>query len=121
MKSLKDTVLEAISSRRNIKEFPKDNTDKQGIIDWLEYSGYDLVSPSRFQRPKETLESHHSKTGNDCYMLGEFNSTGSSWIRIYHDNKVFFIRTTGDDLVCLEKWNVDVNLTMEEIENYLIS
>lgn len=99
MKSLKDTVLEAISSRRNHKEFPKDNTDKQGIIDWLEYNGFEFTGKGQNINPD--LVDYKNTTGKDCYALGNYDHSDRMfwWIKILYKEKIYFIRTIPEDEV----------------------
>jgi hypothetical protein len=92
---LSDYILESVSGKRNHtsrREFPEDNTDKEGIIDWLEYNGFafagyasSIIDVFRLMRDARQ---------ENFYTLGKYtdNKTTHS-IRVCCGNKCYLIRT----------------------------
>lgn len=94
--NLQDYILEAVSHgyKRSKTIFP-DKPDKEEVIDWLEANGYDEIKdPEAWD--SNLLVIHHRKTGNKCYMLGAYDSPGSSWIMFYNGDLTVLLRTAGD-------------------------
>lgn len=96
MKSLRDTVLEAISSRRNRASFPV-TPDKDLIIDWLEENGFRRIfRDTDLKGGSTTYENIRKITSSNedrLYMTGDYNSPSTSWIDFGTRTKWFVIRT----------------------------
>ena len=96
MKSLKDTVLEAISSgkqyRQRLQQFPT-TPEKEDIFDWLEYNGFRLISHHSDITP--TAIRRKSKSSTDrIYFKGPYDGLPMhQWVYFGTRDIMFFIRT----------------------------
>lgn len=85
------SIDEAISSRRNSVGFPN-KPNKEEILDWFDRMGYVEV-PNTGLSGGDELDDCYKKTGNKCYLLGLYESDGSSWIMAYDSINMYIIRT----------------------------
>ena len=94
MMNLKEYILEYVSSgrgRRNYYEFPS-KPDKDGILEWLEANGFEELENKNLTKGGIDLSDHYEKTGNKCFIVGEFENGETSWIMIRDDNNTYIVR-----------------------------
>lgn len=89
MKHLRDSINEAISSRKN--RYLPDHPDKDDIMDWLDANGYTEISG---ELPRSAVI-HYEATGEKCYFLGKYWRSDylSHWIMVYNGKDLYMIRT----------------------------
>lgn len=90
MKHLRDSITEAISSRKN--RYLPDHPDKDAIVDWLDANGYTEISG---ELPGSAI-THYEVTGEKCYFLGRYWSSDDKthWIMVYNGKDLYMIRTS---------------------------
>ena len=96
MKHLRDSINEAISSRRNSTGFPV-TPDKDLIIDWLEENGFRRIFRDIDLKgcctTYENIRKITSSNEDRLYMTGDYTSPTKSWIDFGTRTKWFVIRT----------------------------
>lgn len=93
--NLKEYILEYVSSgrsRRTYYEFPS-KPDRDEIFDWLDANAFEELENKNFTKGGIDLSDHYEKTGNKCYIVGEFENGETSWIMIRDHKNTYMVRT----------------------------